>query len=1201
MKKIQISIVFLFLGMTVFSQEFSWDNRFISSNSPNDIVYCQTIYNGNIIIGGQFTNVAGTSSNYVAMWDGTAWQVLGSGFNGKVLALTVWENKIVAGGEFTQAGATPLNYLAYWNGGVWNDLASGTNGPVYALNVWDLKLYVGGNFSTVGGTLSANNIAFFETPSWNAMDSGTNDIVRAIDFYNSTVVIGGDFTIASGDTVNYLAIFDIFNTWNSIGTGADAPVYTLKSINGNSFYIGGVFSTFDGNTSNYLILRKDTSWITFNTDFNDTVFAITGDSGKIYVGGSFSQVSGMPANNIVSWDGVAYDTLSSGLNGNVYSLKKYLTDIFVGGNFSIAGTNESNYFAIWGIKPWLQNESANQTLCIGDTLNIYCNYYSTSTITYQWYLDGNIISGAVDSNYIVSSSTLADTGNYYCIATNIYGIDTSGIITVTINTPPSVTADPIDATICENDSVAFIVGAIGSSPLLYQWQFNGSNILGANSNPFTIYLSDTSDVGQYRCQISNMCGVTMSEMANLYVNLLPSVNFTGLDSNYCNNSNADTLVGIPAGGTFSGNGISGFVFNPNSLSGTQPITYTFTDSNSCMNQITLYTDVNVVQPLDFSGLDSSYCYSHGTDTLTPSISGGTFTGLGINNDSLYDPLSVLGLDTVSYSLTDTNGCVANSIHITYVFQYPPITFLGVDSIYCLGNSPDSIWATPYGGSFTGLTSGYFQYDTVGNYLITYSVSQDGCSGSDSIQITVNASPSATMTAIDSAICNNHSPVILSGIPAGGTFLGSGVVDSVFYPAQADTGLVQLIYQYIDSVGCAAQDTQSTYILPTQVVTFYPLDTAYCINHDTVTLYGYPSGGTFSGDGITDSIFHPLIAGNGIHDVIYSWLNSNGCLSADTQSTTIYDVPNISFDDTVSMCLYDSIQLLIVNNDTTISLNYIWSTLDTTASILVSPTHDFTYYVTVTSGICQLTETVFVPVNNLPIVNLNNSYNICRNDTISAGYDYPAYLWLPDNSIDSFLIVQNSGVYYLVVTDSNGCQNSDTTTVTLKPTPEVELLDEISIQQGNSVIIGTGNGYDSYLWSTGDTTFYLIYNPTLAVIPGDYYIWLTATNNNGCWDSDTVWIHVTEGVGFEDIANLFNIQVFPNPSSGHFTVSLKRLNQKTISLTLFDVTGRKLFSDVRESVDNYYKEFHLETTSSSILILQIKVDNEQFLKKIIIQK
>lgn len=64
----------------------------------------------------------------------------------------------------------------------------------------------------------------------------------------------------------------------------------------------------------------------------------------------------------------------------------------------------------------------------------------------------------------------------------------------------------------------------------------------------------------------------------LTVNTPPVVSFTGLDTTYCNVNTIVSLTGIPSGGSFSGSGTGGSVFNPSVAGiGTHTITYTYND------------------------------------------------------------------------------------------------------------------------------------------------------------------------------------------------------------------------------------------------------------------------------------------------------------------------------------------------------------------------------------------------------------------------------------------------------------------------------------------------------------------------------------------------------------------------------------------------------------------------------------------------
>ncbi|WP_317896772.1 PQQ-dependent sugar dehydrogenase [Aurantibacillus circumpalustris] len=110
---------------------------------------------------------------------------------------------------------------------------------------------------------------------------------------------------------------------------------------------------------------------------------------------------------------------------------------------------------------------------------------------------------------------------------------------------------------------------IGSGNWTYTTTQNGRVITALHNNsPATLYVT-----------VSNG---TCSAVSNTVV-VIPQASFSGLDSVYCNFSLPSNLIGLPSGGTFGGNGISGNTFNPaNASAGTHTITYSFSDSpNSC--------------------------------------------------------------------------------------------------------------------------------------------------------------------------------------------------------------------------------------------------------------------------------------------------------------------------------------------------------------------------------------------------------------------------------------------------------------------------------------------------------------------------------------------------------------------------------------------------------------------------------------------
>ena len=88
----------------------------------NRTVWSLTVYNNQLIAGGDFFTAGGVAANYIASWDGSSWSALGSGIGGlrhAVYALTVYNNQLIAGGFFSTAGGVSTNYIASWDGSSW--------------------------------------------------------------------------------------------------------------------------------------------------------------------------------------------------------------------------------------------------------------------------------------------------------------------------------------------------------------------------------------------------------------------------------------------------------------------------------------------------------------------------------------------------------------------------------------------------------------------------------------------------------------------------------------------------------------------------------------------------------------------------------------------------------------------------------------------------------------------------------------------------------------------------------------------------------------------------------------------------------------------------------------------------------------------------------------------------------------------------
>ena len=261
--------------------------------------------------------------------------------------------------------------------------------------------------------------------------------------------------------------------------------------------------------------------------------------------------------------------------------------------------------------------------------------------------------------------------------------------------------------------------------------------------------------------------------------------------------------------------------------------------------------------------------------------------------------------TISFTLTlvldYTNPSILNDT-CSYPVTVNPLPNVNTGSYgpYCIDASPISLSGTPSGGTWsgTGVTGSTFNVQTagVGSHQLIYNYTDaNGCSAADTTSITVNPKPTVN-TGSYGPYCIDASPVSLSGTPSGGTWSGTGVTGSTFNVQTAGVGSHQLIYNYTDSNGCSAADTTSITVNPLPVVNAGSYD-PICDYADTLQLSGTPSGGVWSGTGVTGSMFNVQTAGVGTHQIIYNYTDANGCSAADTTSITV----NVCLDD--DFCTY----------------------------------------------------------------------------------------------------------------------------------------------------------------------------------------------------------------------------------------------------------------------------------------------------------
>jgi len=1138
----------ILLSQLIFGQAQRWDTAFVSTNSPNNDVIAICANDTEVYIGGKFTSTAGLTTNYIAKWDGFNWQVVDNSLNGEIYSLAIVNGNIIAGGDFTMAGATSINHLGIFNGTTWSTIGTGVDGPVYSIEIHDQYIYFGGLFSNVDGNATSNIAGYnLSTNSWITFPNGPDDVVYTIS-YKTNLYVGGAFLNCGTTATAYAATYQT-GVWAELSSAFNDTIRAMEADNDGQIFIGGDFTQAAPILNDYIARYDGANWKDAAGVDKPVHSLFFGDT-LMYIGGEFDISGGKPVKKIGEWTGTGWNNLSGGMDSTVLCMTMMKRDLYVGGRFSLANINESINFARWGALPLIITEPSSTSICEGESLSLDIDVETSVPETYQWFLNGNPVVDSTNSHFIFDNAQASWSGDYYCEISNQFGTVTTSTFNIEIVVPVALNSQISDTTSCIGYNITLYVSASGTNPN-FQWYFDNNIVLGGNDSIAIINNLSNAFEGVFYCEISNMCDTITSADINLTVNDLPAVSFTGLEAEYCSSDEIDTLTGTPYGGIFSGNGITDSLFNPNSLSGIQTITYTYTDAYGCSNDSALTTNVKLAYGVSFAGLNDYYCIENDADTLTPSRSGGTFSGNGMT-DSIFNPATAgIGNHTIFYEWTNTNGCI--SYYSEDVTIQDPYISLGNDTSLCIG---DTIALTAQGdtGNYVWSTGETTQSILVHPNIATeYSIvlhSTGGCLRYDTINVSVNPLPNVSINPLEDFYCLYADEDTLSGTPSGGVFSGNGVIDSIFNPQAAGIGVHNITYTYTDANGCSNYANTGANVQDVNYggISFTGLGMEYCFYDDGVQLTGNPTGGIFSGEGISGDIFYPeQTPGPGIYYVTYVLQNDSNCGNMYSQPVKIIDFPEIIMPNDTNVCRGQDIELIVTGDEGTVEWNtgYIGDTLITTIF------YEQDLIATLTTANCHTKgDTVHVSLSDVRPLELNDT-SMCKLDTITAPEGFVSYIWQYNGFESKELIIFDEGTYRIDVVDSFGCTDFKNVQIALKASPEISFAENYTVYQEAALILGTSAGYDEYLWSDGYTGhLQTFYGDSMSI--GAHTYWLY-TRIGDCELSDTTIITVKYAIGVNELNNNTGISFYPNPAKDFIIVESDKI--KISEIAIYDINGK----------------------------------------------
>lgn len=250
--------------------------------------------------------------------------------------------------------------------------------------------------------------------------------------------------------------------------------------------------------------------------------------------------------------------------------------------------------------------------------------------------------------------------------------------------------------------------------------------------------------------------------------------------------------------------------------------------------------------------------------------------------------------------------------------------------------------------------------------------------------------------------------------------------------------------------------------------------------DTVTQY--QTNSTFLG---TDVIYFGLI-GTCLDTILYPLQIQIG-----TGST-----PVITASGPTSFCSGDSVTLTVNNGS-----SYLWSTGDTTASITVNQTANYSVTVTGACGVSTVSQQVTVVSGVVTSISANGPVTFCQGDSVILTASGAGNFFWSNGATTSSITVFQTGNYSVILTSSCGSDTAyQQVNVTTGTSVSITASGATTFCLGSSITL-TASGGSPYLWSTGANTATITVDST-----GTY----TVTGNSTCGSNvDSVLVTVIQ--------------------------------------------------------------------------------------------
>jgi len=474
------------------------------------------------------------------------------------------------------------------------------------------------------------------------------------------------------------------------------------------------------------------------------------------------------------------------------------------------------------LTPAVSVAASATSICSGTDVAFTANPVNGGTPTYQWYLNGSPVGG---NSATYNNSGLNNGDEITCVMTSTETCAspttaTSAPVTMIVNTSvtPSVAINASANNICSGTSVTFTATPTNGGTPVYQWYLN-SNPVGLSSATYSNALLADGDVISCMITSTETCATPSTATSapvvmTVNANVTPSVSITPSATNICSGSEITFTANPVNGGTpsyqwllnGSVTGTNSPVYSSSTLNNGDIVTCTMTSTETCADpvtavssQVAITVSTSVTPTVAINASATSIC--EGTSVLftaTP-VNGGTpayqwkINGSNVGgNSATFNSTSLNNGDVITCEMTSTETCAnpasvtSGSITMTVTPSVTPLVSIAASTNGICYGTPVTFTATPTNGgtpSYQWILNGANVGSNSPNYtssmlqnsdiISCIMISNVSCAtattvNSNDLTMIVNpsVSPSVSIVSSENGVCEG-TPITFTAAPVNG--------------------------------------------------------------------------------------------------------------------------------------------------------------------------------------------------------------------------------------------------------------------------------------------------------------------------------------------------------------------------------------------------------------------------------------------------